>query len=112
MLTSLQLLLQASLSQVSSLSGAVGVNLLHELVGVLRRALNQQATVREALYKGLLQVVSMAWMLEHVFNISFVVVVAVLCCAALRCGMTSNCAAQSRVCLDMRPTCRSLFQPF
>eukprot|EP00775_Hariotina_reticulata_P011123 gene11123-11277_t len=49
---------QASLSQMSSLSGAGGVNLLHELAGVLRRALNQQATVREALYKGLLQVVA------------------------------------------------------
>jgi hypothetical protein len=47
---------QASLSQVSSLSGGRGINLLQELAAVLRRALTQQAPVREALYRGLLQV--------------------------------------------------------
>jgi hypothetical protein len=41
---------------VSSLSGGRGINLLQELAAVLRRALTQQAPVREALYKGLLQV--------------------------------------------------------
>lgn len=50
------MLLQASLSQVSSLSGGRGINLLQELAAVLRRALGQQAPVREALYDGLLQV--------------------------------------------------------
>lgn len=49
-------LAQASLSQMSSLSGSGGINLLQELSVVLRRALGQQAPVREALYKGLLQV--------------------------------------------------------
>jgi hypothetical protein len=41
---------------VSSLSGGRGINLLQELAAVLRRALTQQAPVREALYNGLLQV--------------------------------------------------------
>jgi hypothetical protein len=43
---------------MSSLSAGRGVNLLHELTGVLRRALSQQAAVREALYAGILQVLS------------------------------------------------------
>lgn len=47
---------QASLGQMSALSSGGGVNLLQELAGVLRRALTQQAPVREALYAGLTQV--------------------------------------------------------
>lgn len=50
---------QASLSQVASLSSA-GINLLQELTGVLRRALSQQAPVRQALYAGLQQVCAAA----------------------------------------------------
>jgi FANCI helical domain 2 len=44
------------MSQAQSLSGCGGVSLLHELLTVLRRALGQQAAVREALYTGLQEV--------------------------------------------------------
>lgn len=41
-----------SLSQLGSLSSqGCGANLLHELLGFLRRCLAQQAPVREALYQ-------------------------------------------------------------
>jgi hypothetical protein len=44
---------QASLSQLQALSPAAGANLLHELLGFLRKSLGQQAAVRAALYTGL-----------------------------------------------------------
>jgi hypothetical protein len=44
---------QASLSQMQALSPAAGANLLHELLGFLRKSLGQQAAVRAALYSGL-----------------------------------------------------------
>lgn len=46
------MLLQPSLSQMASLTpGAGGANLLHELMGFLRRSLTQHAAIREALYQ-------------------------------------------------------------
>ena len=48
---------QASLlSQMSAVASGPNVSLLHELMGFLRKALGQQAAVREALYVGALQV--------------------------------------------------------
>lgn len=44
---------QASLSQLQALSPAAGANLLHELLGFLRKSLGQQAAVRAALYAGI-----------------------------------------------------------
>ena len=44
--------MQPSLSQMASLTpGAGGANLLHELIGFLRRSLTQHAAIREALYQ-------------------------------------------------------------
>jgi hypothetical protein len=43
---------------MSSLSGGSGVSLLSEMIGFFRRSLGQQASVREALYTGLTQIVS------------------------------------------------------
>jgi hypothetical protein len=47
---------QEPLSQMSALASGGGVSLLQELAGMLRRALTQQAPVREALYSGIGQV--------------------------------------------------------
>ena len=46
------LAVQVSLSQMCSISSQVGgANLLHELLGFLRRCLTQQAEVRSMLYQ-------------------------------------------------------------
>ncbi|GBF90249.1 hypothetical protein Rsub_03382 [Raphidocelis subcapitata] len=49
---------QEPLSQMSALASGGGVNLLQELAGMLRRALTQQAPVREALYSGVTQILA------------------------------------------------------
>lgn len=50
---------QASLSQLCAISSeGAGLTLLQELLGLLRKALTQQAAVRIALYEGVLQVIT------------------------------------------------------
>eukprot|EP00798_Chlamydomonas_sp_ICE-L_P007594 gene7594-749_t len=44
---------QSAMSQMSALTSGPGVSAMHELMGFLRKALSQQAVVRQALYGGL-----------------------------------------------------------